>query len=262
MIDKLVSKKEIVFFLMLFPVLVPLFVFVLPMGGQDVARKASSGTEMKADVAEKETVVKEKEQATPFTVADVENKPSAERVEEREVVVDSVEEEVVITAPVVEEVADDTVTDSIVVDLVVEPEASAPYNRKEWGSWRKSVDVYLRWKQDETSCIWAFYSPTAPHCLSGVDRDHLVALKEAHDSGGHAWSSGEKRDYYNDTKNLYVMPSGENRSKSDRDPADWKPENDDAWCRYAQEWITIKQKHKLSADQREVSALEEMLGTC
>ena len=145
-----------------------------------------------------------------------------------------------------------------IVGLAIEPESNAPYDRGEWGSWRVAVDRHLKWKQH--GCLWAFYTATSPHCLSGVDRDHLVALKEVHDSGGHAWSSSRKRDFYNDLNNLYVMPSGENRSKGARDFAEWQPRV--GVCRYAREYIATKKRWGLSVDEREHKALTGVLTDC
>ena len=148
--------------------------------------------------------------------------------------------------------------DVYVLDLVIAHESSAKYNRKEWGGWRSSVNKELRWKQ--TDCKWAFYTTVEPHCVSGVDRDHLVSIKEVHDSGGYAWSKENKKDFYNYTKNLYVMPSGENRSKSAKDFAEWQPEVN--VCRYAEEYIEIKQRWNLTVDQMEYDALYETMVGC
>ena len=98
--------------------------------------------------------------------------------------------------------------------------------------------------------------------MSNVHRDHLVALSETHQSGGHLWSRDKKRDFYNDIQNLYVMHASENIKKSGHDPVDWKPSDRGDWCRYANEWIEVKKKWGLSADVREVDALKSMLATC
>ena len=144
------------------------------------------------------------------------------------------------------------------IDLIVVPENSVLYNRKEWSGWRSIVNTHLRWKQ--SGCKWSYYTVTPPHCMSGVDREHLVSVKEAHDSGGHTWSKEQKKDFYNDTDNLYVMPSGENRSKGAKDFAEWQPSIN--VCRYAKEYIEIKKKWNLSVDQVEYNALQRTLQNC
>ena len=60
---------------------------------------------------------------------------------------------------------------------------------------------------------------------------------------------------------LIAVTSASNQAKSDHDPPEWRPRRAD-WCRYADAWITVKIKWDLSADQREVEALREMLATC
>ena len=148
---------------------------------------------------------------------------------------------------------------SLLAGLVIEPEyRGGGYKRY---SWRSSVDKALKWKQE--GCKWAYYSATTtPHCLTGVDREHLVAFKEAFESGLYLWNEGKQREFYNTASNLYVMPSGENRSKSDKDVAEWKPQDTAVWCRYATENIQIKRAWGLSVDKAEYDILSEMLGYC
>ena len=58
-----------------------------------------------------------------------------------------------------------------------------------------------------------------------------------------------------------VAPSA-NRSKGSRAPEDWRPPNEDHWCKYAMDWLKIKDKWELTATDREWIALREMLDTC
>ena len=100
---------------------------------------------------------------------------------------------------------------------------------------------------------------------SDLDIDHMVPLAEAHDSGSARWTAERKSAYANDLElaaALTAVSASSNRRKSADDPAEWKPPLRSAWCQYALDWIAVKVKWSLSADQREVDALRVMLGTC
>jgi len=60
-------------------------------------------------------------------------------------------------------------------------------------------------------------------------------LKEAHDSGEHAWSKSRKRDYANSMSHpdhLIAVSSRANRSKSAKDPYEWMPPDRSHWRKY------------------------------
>jgi hypothetical protein len=99
----------------------------------------------------------------------------------------------------------------------------------------------------------------------GLDIDHMVPLAEAWESGASEWESSRRQEYANDLSHqpaLIAVSASTNRSKSDRDPAEWTPPNVESWCQYASDWITVKLTWNLSADAEEVQALEEILVTC
>jgi hypothetical protein len=99
----------------------------------------------------------------------------------------------------------------------------------------------------------------------GLDIDHMVPLAEAWESGAAGWDDTRRQDYANDLGHpeaLIAVSLSSNRSKGDRDPAEWKPPHTGVWCHYAKDWVTVKFAWGLSADEAEVSALRDLLATC
>ena len=96
---------------------------------------------------------------------------------------------------------------------------------------------------------------------SSFDVDHIVSLAEAHDSGGANWSRSKKQEFANDARNLVLVSSSSNRSKSDKDVAEWRPMQQ-VWCVTARMVVSAAHTYGLSVDQAEFDALEEMLGYC
>lgn len=95
-----------------------------------------------------------------------------------------------------------------------------------------------------------------------VDVDHVVALAEAWDSGARNWDESTRRRFANDADNLLVVSASSNRSKSDRDVGEWRPQRRDSWCQTAQITVTIKHRYRLSVDAAELGGLRDMLATC
>ena len=97
------------------------------------------------------------------------------------------------------------------------------------------------------------------------DIDHLVALKEAWDSGAHGWDSDRRRAFANDLdlpEALIAVTSTSNRSKGADDPAEWLPPLRSYHCQYVNDWMVVKIKWELSVDAREFSALRTVASNC
>lgn len=95
-----------------------------------------------------------------------------------------------------------------------------------------------------------------------IQIDHLVALKEAWESGAWAWTEGERRAFANDVDDprpLNAVTAAVNQSKSDLDPTDWLPPLVSSRCRYLADWIAVKARWQLSMDPREVGFLRTYL---
>lgn len=115
------------------------------------------------------------------------------------------------------------------------------------GSWRSSYDGVT--------------TTTA----SKFDVDHVVALKEAWDSGAWDWTSARRKAYANDLgdwRSLRAVSAASNRSKSDKDPAQWLPTLTSFRCTYAREWVVVKVRWSLSVDTLERTALKRILTGC
>ena len=98
-----------------------------------------------------------------------------------------------------------------------------------------------------------------------LDIDHLVPLKNAHESGGWSWDSSMKEAYANhlgDPNHLIAVTSGANRSKGARGPDEWRPPDGSYWCQYATDWTEVKMEWGLTMTQGEAEVVMDMLDTC
>ena len=99
---------------------------------------------------------------------------------------------------------------------------------------------------------------------SKVDIDHVIPLKEAWESGASRWSADLRTQFANDLDfewSLIAVSASSNRSKGDRDPAQWLPKN--GLCDYLQRWVAVKYRWALSIDPVESSVLtRELSGAC
>jgi hypothetical protein len=97
-----------------------------------------------------------------------------------------------------------------------------------------------------------------------IDIDHIVPLGEAHESGGWKWPKEKKVKYANylkDPNHLMAVSASANRSKGQRDIAEW-PKNRETFPfikEYARIWTSIKVKWGLTADQKELHVLHTIL---
>lgn len=94
---------------------------------------------------------------------------------------------------------------------------------------------------------------------SDVDIDHVVALKNAYDSGAFAWAKPYRCIYTNflGYKNQLLAVSGrENQIKSDKGPDRWMPPNPQFACQHLQNWLAVKFIWKLNMSESEVKAIQ------
>ena len=112
---------------------------------------------------------------------------------------------------------------------------------------------------------YSVYDGVSTNDPGNFDIDHLIPLKEAWESGAHSWSASQRRAFANDLGNpesLIAVTASSNRSKSDSDPADWLPPNQDYHCQYIETWLKIKILWGLSVDEREFQAIRKVAARC
>lgn len=99
-----------------------------------------------------------------------------------------------------------------------------------------------------------------------VDIDHVVALKEAWESGAYLWTTARRTAFANDltdNRTLAVVTDTVNTGKSDLDPAQWLTPNSADRCRYIGAWLSIKARWNLSIDTAEYTTINSYLnGPC
>jgi uncharacterized protein DUF1524 len=98
-----------------------------------------------------------------------------------------------------------------------------------------------------------------------LDVDHVVPLKNAHLSGGWAWSKEKKEKYANnmdDKNHLLAVSLSENRRKGAKGPDKYMPPNENYHCEYINIWQEIKFEWGLSFTESEAKKIEEVLAVC
>ncbi|MFJ5788197.1 HNH endonuclease family protein [Streptomyces hydrogenans] len=98
-----------------------------------------------------------------------------------------------------------------------------------------------------------------------LDVDHFVPLAEVYDSEQTPWSAARREAYANDQDSpdtLIAVTAASNRSKADKDPAEWLPTDATYHCAYAATWVGTKLRWDLAADEAEREALLGLAEDC
>jgi hypothetical protein len=107
------------------------------------------------------------------------------------------------------------------------------------------------------------YDNKVQNKASSLDIDHLVPLAEAWRSGAWKWTSTQRQAFANDLNNkeaLVAVTLSLNRSKGDKDVAEWLPPVNQ--CTYARDWIVVKLTYGLTVDSAEGAKLEQLISSC
>jgi len=162
---------------------------------------------------------------------------------------------------------------ALVNALDVAPAENVDYKRSDWRHWsdldkngcdsredllkHDGIDV----KTDPKTCkalsgSWTeLYSNTTTTNPSSLDVDHVVPLSYAAQHGGQEWTNDVKEQFANDVENLRLASASENRSKGDKGPKDYLPENEDFLCVYSKQFALVIHTYGLTVDQGDKTAL-------
>jgi hypothetical protein len=166
--------------------------------------------------------------------------------------------------------------------LVTAPEHATGYDRKLFVHWIDADDDGCTTRNEVLIAESRKTPQVGSHCsvvgewrsaYDGVvttdpgdfDIDHMVPLKEAWQSGAWAWTPERRQAYANDLgdwRSLRAVTAATNRSKGDKDPADWLPPRVAFRCIYAIEWVAVKTRWGLRVDTAERSALRDLFEVC
>ena len=152
------------------------------------------------------------------------------------------------------------------VSLPVAAERGSGYDRNEWGPHNSGL------------CRGAVGSPD-PYTGTPIDTcnvDHVVALHEAHESGGWAWTANAKQQFSQDPANHAASRACVNQSKGGDDISEWSDANiasssacgggytvtPAGRCFLARITATVKSAWGLTVDQAEADALSSTLARC
>lgn len=182
----------------------------------------------------------------------------------------------------VSETPEDSVLEYLLSSLEIEPEFPSGYDRDFFDHWidadgdgcntRREVlieesitQVNIGPRCDVRGEWWSAFDGVRTTDPGDFDVDHMVPLKEAWDSGAHQWDYRTRRAFANDlgfSGSLIAVSASSNRSKSDKDPAQWLPTNRSFSCQYTFNWLAVKYRWSLSVDSAEALALGRLVANC
>ena len=152
------------------------------------------------------------------------------------------------------------------VSLPVAAEVASVYDRDEWGPHNSDMCREASGSSD----------PYTETVIDTCNVDHVVALHEAHESGGWAWSGSEKQRFSQDPINHVASRACVNQSKGGDDIAEWSDAEIASSsacgggyqvtaagrCFLATTTVAVKSAWDLSVDQAEADALAATLTNC
>ena len=113
-----------------------------------------------------------------------------------------------------------------------------------------------------SGCWLSLYDDGYTESSGDLHIDHIVALAEAHQSGGWAWTAEEREVFANWAGNLLPVSAAVNEAKSAHDPAQWMPPDGSVHCSYLVHWMAVKVAWDLSLDAAEHAAVQDRFEDC
>ena len=143
--------------------------------------------------------------------------------------------------------------------LIVAPEdRCSPYDSDDYPY---SQSVEKRIVEGMNGLVYGPYTGTHFEDTRQTDIEHIVARSEAHDSGLCAADAETKKQFASDLLNLTLASPEINRhQKSGKDAAEWLPDLNQCW--FAGRVVQVRQEYKLTIDETEAAALENVLSGC
>ena len=101
-----------------------------------------------------------------------------------------------------------------------------------------------------------FYTGAAYRDSSVLQIDHVVSLKEAHDTGGYSWCPDARETFADDPDNLVITHRKVNLEKSGDGPEDWLTTTDQTIpvtraCEYLRKFVQVKVRYGLEISGRQ-----------
>jgi len=172
-----------------------------------------------------------------------------------------------------------TTVTALLATLAVEAEDNGGYDRDLFRHWittdgcstREWVLIRQALSGTTTGCVvvggrwFSRYDGKVTDAPSGFDIDHMVPLAEAWGSGASLWTDQRRQAFANDLDYrpaLIAVTASSNRSKGDRDPAEWLPPATTYWCKYLRQWVGVKFRWGLSVDPEEKAAITSGIAVC
>ena len=150
--------------------------------------------------------------------------------------------------------------EDMLAGLVVAPEnRCAPYARGSYEPFRSGIEEEI--VESMGGRIFGPYTGRYFTSTRETDREHIVAVSEAHDSGACNWGHERRNRFFNDLKNLTLAAPGVNRyQKGSKDAAAWMPDFNRCW--FAARVVAVKRTWGLTVDRAEADTLATVLARC